>query len=79
MPSAKSKKKTPENVEKHDKAILQHDNAWQQVAKTGQDLLGNAKMASPTVFAVISRHRSIRLLIGPVHETTHVIAEVPFI
>ncbi|EGI67646.1 Mariner Mos1 transposase [Acromyrmex echinatior] len=39
------KDKRPQYNERHDKVILQHDNARPQ---NGQDILGNVEMGSPT-------------------------------
>ena len=55
--------------ERHDKVILQHDNARPHVAKVVKTLLGNVEKGNPTPPAVFSRHCSLWLSLVSINGT----------
>ena len=60
------KKKWLLSEQRHDKVILQHDNARSH-CKMGKNLLGNAWMGNPTLATTLPRHCPVQLLLVPIN------------
>ena len=64
------REKRPQYEQRHEKVILQHDNARPHVTKPVKTYLKkNAQMGSPTPPAVFPRYCAVRLLLVPVDGT----------